>query len=72
MAASNNKVLTYNELMELAKEFYNEGGDGIYECWDERTYNEYVQEFGPITVETTFMLFGVDADRRAWAEQTNI
>lgn len=72
MTTSNNKILTYNELMELAKEFYNEGGDGIYECWDECTYNYYVQEFGPITVETAFVLFGVDADHRAWAQQTNI
>lgn len=72
MTTSNNKILTYNELMELAKEFYNEGGDGICECWDECTYNYYVQEFGPITVETAFVLFGVDADHRAWAQQTNI
>ena len=43
------KALSYEELIAFAKENYTKGGDGIYECWDERTYNDYVSEFGNIT-----------------------
>ena len=51
------KGLTYEELMEYAKAHYNKGGDGVYECWDERTYNEYVSEFGPITKRRALAMF---------------
>lgn len=44
-----NKPMTYDELMTFALENYSKGGDSIYECWDESTFNEYMQEFGPIT-----------------------
>lgn len=49
--------LTYNELMELAKQNYNKGGDGVFECWDERTYNEYVELFGAITKRGALAMF---------------
>jgi hypothetical protein len=51
------KYLTYEDLIILALKHYNFGGDGIYECWDEKTFNEYVKEFGPITKEKAFQLF---------------
>ena len=28
-----------------------------YECWDERTYNEYVSMFGPITKREALGMF---------------
>lgn len=45
--------------MELAQKHYNEGGDGIVECWDESTYNEYVFMFGAITRKTALQLIGL-------------
>ena len=35
------KLLTWPELLKLAREHYNAGGDGIVECWTEADYNEY-------------------------------
>lgn len=48
------KVLTYAELIALAKKHYNEGGDGIVECWSEKDFDEYVEEFGPVTLRIAF------------------
>ena len=63
------KGLTFEELIELAKKYYNKGGDGVVECWDENTYNTYVGQFGPITRKVAMSIFGCDADFRADAEQ---
>ena len=49
--------MTYEELMEFALAHYEEGGDGVYECWDRRTYNEYVTELGAITEEKALKMF---------------
>ena len=49
--------MTYEELKAFALAHYNEGGDGVYECWDERTFNEYVAEFGAITEEKALEMF---------------
>lgn len=54
------KALTYEELIEYAKQHYNKGGDGIYECWDERTFNEYVEMFGGITKRDALEMFRRD------------
>ena len=35
------QLLTWPELLKLAREHYNAGGDGIVECWTEADYNEY-------------------------------
>ena len=43
------KPVTFDELVELAKKHYNEGGDGIVECWDQTTFDTYVEMFGPIS-----------------------
>lgn len=51
--------MTYEELMALALKYYNKGGDGVYECWDRRTFNDYVAEFGDITEEVALKMFGV-------------
>ena len=61
------KALTYDELIEYAKKHYNKGGDSVYECWDERTYNEYVKEFGPITKRVALDMFKLYYDvNREW------
>ena len=55
-----NKALTYEELMKLAMEHYNEGGDATYECWGESEFNYYVKEFGPITKKKALEMFRRD------------
>lgn len=64
------KGLTYEELMEYAKQHYNKGGDSVYECWDERTYNEYVEMFGEITKRKALAMFRIDyevtRDQMGW------
>ena len=49
--------LTWKELYKLALENYEKGGDGIVECWDETTFNEYVAEFGPIPRKVAINMF---------------
>ncbi len=49
--------LSYEELIEYARQHYNKGGDGIFECWDQNTYNEYVSMFGPITKRKALQMF---------------
>ena len=51
------KALTYEELIDYAKKYYNRGGDGVYECWDRRTFDEYVSQFGPITKKIAREMF---------------
>lgn len=49
--------MTYEELMAFALTHYEEGGDGVYECWDRRTYDEYTAEFGPIDEKKALQMF---------------
>ena len=51
--------MTYKELMAFALKYYAFGGDGVYECWDEQTFNDYVAEHGAITEEVALKMFGV-------------
>lgn len=57
------KGMTFEQLIELAKKHYNEGGDGIVECWDQNTYDEYVRQFGPITKKVANQLIGIKPKR---------
>ena len=50
------KTLTFEEFITYAKKHYNEGGDGIVECWDKTTFNTYVEMFGAITEKDAKML----------------
>lgn len=52
-----NKVLSYADFIELARIHYNEGGDGVYECWDQFTYDSYIKEFGPMTKKEALAIF---------------
>ena len=56
------KTLTWKEFYKLALRNYENGGDGIVECWDENTFNEYVAEFGPITEKTAHEMFDTAMD----------
>ena len=49
--------LTYSEFMKLALKYYNEGGDSVYECWEKYQFDDYVQQFGPITEEKAIAIF---------------
>ena len=49
--------MSYDELMAFALAHYNEGGDGVYECWDELSFRYYCEEFGPMTKEKANSLF---------------
>ena len=51
--------MTYEELMALALKHYNEGGDGVYECWDRQTFADHVAEFGEITHKDALRMFGI-------------
>lgn len=59
------KELTWKEFYKLALRNYENGGDGIVECWDESTFNEYVAEFGPITEKAAMDMFHT-ADEIYW------
>jgi hypothetical protein len=50
-------ALTYEQFMALALEHYNEGGDCVYECWEEYQFDDYVYLFGPITEEQALKIF---------------
>ena len=54
-------LLSFGELMSLAKDNWSKGGDGIYECWDQRTFDDYIKEAGPISREDAFHLFALMA-----------
>lgn len=56
------KALTWKEFYKLALRNYENGGDGIVECWDENTFNEYVNEFGPITEKVALNMFDTAVD----------
>ena len=53
------KELTFEEALELAKAYYAEGGDGFYETADANYFDYLVQEFGPQTVGSMKRSFGV-------------
>lgn len=64
------KPLTYEELISLALEYYEKGGDGVYECWDEKYFNEYVETFGPIYKNNALAIFEYDYEIRKDFEAT--
>jgi len=68
MKNNQKKGLTFDELMVYAREHYNEGGDGVYECWDKYTYDEYVRQFGQITKKVALDMFEIDNEYHKAAE----
>lgn len=63
-------ALTYSEFIEYAKKYYEKGGDGYVECWDERDFNECVELTGPITKRKAQKMFHdsyeIERDRAGW------
>ena len=49
--------LSLGELKSIAKDNYSKGGDVVYECWDQRFYDDYVAHFGPVKRADTGSLF---------------
>lgn len=47
------KLLTWQELKALALKHYNNGGDGVVECWSESDYDE----IGHMTKEEALDMF---------------
>ena len=57
--------MNYNEFMAYAQKNYNNGGDAIVECWEEKQFDEYVAECGPMTKERADDLMGMYEEVRA-------
>ena len=57
--------MDYNEFMAYAQKNYNKGGDAIVECWEEKQFDEYVAECGPMTKEHADALMGMYEGVRA-------
>ena len=53
------KVLTYEEALALAKAYYAQGGDGFYETTEKYQFDDMVKNFGPMTVKKLKYDFGV-------------
>ena len=53
------KALSYKEFMELSLQHYNNGGDGYYECWDQKEFDDYVKQFGEITKSKALKMYGI-------------
>ena len=51
------KALSYQEFMDLSLQYYAKGGDGYYECWDEKTFDGYVKMSGVITKSKALNMF---------------
>lgn len=55
--------LTIDEIREIATERYEEGGDGIIECWTDRDIKEWLEEGnGRRELNKLIKLYG-DSDR---------
>lgn len=65
--------MNYQEFMAYAKKNYNNGGDAIVEYWDEKQFDEYVAECGPMTKECADALMGtyeeIRADQEGYADR---
>lgn len=50
-------------LKELAMKNYQNGGDFVVECWDRRTFVEFIEEHGADSERKLLILIGVLAER---------
>ena len=65
--------MDYKEFMAYAQANYCKGGDAIVECWEEKQFDEYVAECGPMTKERADALMGtyeeIRADEEGYADR---
>ena len=64
------KPLTFKEFIDFSLKHYTTGGDGYYECWDERQFIKYVEDFGPITKNKALEMYklseSIEVDMMGW------
>lgn len=56
------KALNYQEFMDYAMAHYTKGGDEYYECWEKYQFDDYVNNFGPITKRRALAMFKLQRD----------
>jgi hypothetical protein len=54
--------LTYKEFIDLAQKYYYKGGDSYVECWDEKMFNEWVEQVRPIYKTSALEMFRRNLD----------
>lgn len=59
---SDDKELTYKEAQAFAMAYYSKGGDAFYEAWEEYQFNDYVKEYGPMTVKAMKSMFRIQTE----------
>ena len=66
------KELTWEEFYNLALRNYTKGGDSFVECWNQLTFDCYVEGCGPLTEQVALEMFqtslDIDANIRGYAE----
>ena len=50
-------ALSFDEFLGLAKKHYRDGGADVLECWDQQSFDIYVEMFGPMTMKKALGIF---------------
>lgn len=58
--------LTVAEVRKYSEDHYNNGGDVVVECWNDRDIEEFIEDGG--TVEQLERLFAISDERREYKE----
>lgn len=65
-------ALTFDQFLALAEANRGKGGDGYADCWDERVFRYYSENFEPITKAAALAMFAsaldVEKEERAIAQ----
>lgn len=65
-------MMTYEEVIEFAKQHYNEGGDCIYECLDRKDYEREVADGRKFTKTALLKEFKIaESIRREYEAMAN-
>lgn len=57
---SDSRVLSYEEAQKFAMANYDKGGDSFVESWADYQFDDYVKQFGPMTVKDMKSMFKTD------------
>lgn len=60
--AKQQKPLTYEEFIALAKQNYSKGGAMYVECWEKYQFDDYVKWFGEITEKGAMEMFEIELE----------